>query len=337
MVYLLDVEHHIIPQCHFRAFRDPGVNLRMGPRVWVVDLKYETVTLRSPKGISKRTDYYAVHNLKDLPPQSFETDFLRCVEDEAAPLLVKLRDGGHMLSDPERSRLAVFIALLFARTPANRDAMEDLAAKMIEAVVRRDARGPDFARTMREANKGREISDSRIEELRRPLLRPGAFRCGIIPEFTLLSILNATDTVARIIFDLRWRFAIPPLGKHFLTSDNPVFWFDPNATSPFCNGLASRNMSLTFPIGPELTLVGSWQEGSDSYDRVDDTIVDDINGIVIASAERWVIAARKEEAETALGQWRQMKSDGVQLGPRRIETFEIADDPSGIGIGAVFR
>ncbi len=309
----------------------------MGPQLWAVDLKHLTLSLRSPKGIAKRTDYYAAHNLKDLPPQSFETDFLRRVEDEAAPLLVKLRDGSFRLSDPERSRVAVFIALLFARTPTSRDAVEGLATKMIEAVVRRDARGPDFARTMREANKGREISDSRIEELRRPLLRPGAFRCRIIPEFTLLSILNVTDTVARIIFELRWRFAIPPLGKHFLASDNPVFWYDPKASSPFCNGLASRNMVLTFPIGPELALVGSWQDGSDSYNRVDDTIVDNINGIVVASAERWVVAARKEEAKAALRLWQQMKSRGVRLGPRRIETFEVADGPSGIGIAAVVR
>ena len=204
-------------------------------------------------------------------------------------------------------------------------------------MTRRKARGPEFARSMREAIKGREISDDRIEELRRKLLRPGAIRCRIIPEFTLLSILNATETFARIIFELRWRFAIPPLGRHFLTSDNPVFWFDPNASSPFCNGPASRDMLLTFPIGPELALVGSWQDVDDSYYRVDDTIVDEINGIVLASAERWVIAARKEEAETGLSRWLEMKRDGVRLGPRRIETFEIEDDPSGIGVAAVFR
>jgi|SRR5271154_6820121 len=123
------MEHHFNPQCYLRGFRDPGADSRMGPRVWLVDLKHRTVKLRSPKGILKRTDYYAMHNLKDLPPQSFETDFLRHIEEEAAPLLVNLRDGGYRLSDAERSRLAVFIALLFARTPMNRDAMEGLAAK----------------------------------------------------------------------------------------------------------------------------------------------------------------------------------------------------------------
>jgi uncharacterized protein DUF4238 len=283
---------------------------------------------RNTAGIAKRTDYYAAQNLKDLPPQCFETDFLRRVEDEAAPLLVKLRDGSFKLSDPERSRLALFMALLFARTPESRDAVEGLAAKMIEAMVRKDVHGPDFARTMREANKRAGVSDSRIEELRRALLRPGALRCRLIPEFTLVSMLNVTDTVARIIFELGWYFAIPPLGKHFLTSDNPVFWYDPTAPSPFCNGLASRNMVLTFPIGPELALLGSWHDGSDSYSRVDDAIVDNINGLVISSAERWVIAARKEEAKTAWGLWQHMKSRGVRLGLGRDPRLVLQPEPT---------
>jgi hypothetical protein len=202
---------------------------------------------------------------------------------------------------------------------------------MIEAVVRRDVRGLDFARTMRAANKGRELPDSRIEELRELLLKPRAFRASIIPEFTLLSILKVTDTVARIIFEMGWRFVIPPLGKHFLASDNPVFWYDPTSPPPFSNGLASRNVILTFPIGPEVALVGNWHDSSDSYNRVEDSIVGDINGIVISSAERWVIAARKEEAQFALARWQQMKSRGMRLGPRTIETFEIAGDRSGIG------
>jgi Protein of unknown function (DUF4238) len=134
---------------------------------------------------------------------------------------------------------------------------------MIEARVARDIRGPDFARTMREANKGHERSDSEIERGRQLMLRLGAVRCTIIPEFTLLSVLNVTNSPARIIFQMGWHLAIPPLGKHFLTSDNPVFWNDPTAPFPHRNGLASRNVTLTFAIGPELAVVASWRDASD--------------------------------------------------------------------------
>jgi Protein of unknown function (DUF4238) len=96
----------------------------MGPQIWAVDLKYEAVKFRSSKGIAKRRDYYAAHNLKDLPPHCFETAFLSRAENEAAPLLTKLRDGNFALSNSERSRLAIFIALLYARTPASREAAE---------------------------------------------------------------------------------------------------------------------------------------------------------------------------------------------------------------------
>lgn len=329
------VEHHIIPQSYLRAWRDPGADLRMGPQVWAVDLKRETVGRKSPRGIAKRTDYYTVHNLKSLPPQCFETDFLSRIEDEAAPILVALRRCNFRLSDPERSRLAVFIALLFARTPGSRDAMEILAAKMLEARARRLVCRADFADNMRERNMGHEISDSRIGEIRQLFLKRKV-RCRVIPEFSLLPVLDATDTVARMVFNMKWRYAIPPRGKYFLTSDNPVFWCDPTAPSPQCNGLASRGTVLTFPIGPELALLGTWESGNDALGQVDDGIVAAINGARVCSAERLIVAARKEEAEAALRMRQSMKSDGVPLGPRKIDIFEIEDETR-FGIGAVIR
>lgn len=309
--------------------------MKMGPRVWAVDLKWETLGRKSPRGIAKRPDYYAVHNLKSLPPQCFETDFLGRIEDEAAPILVKLRSGNFRLSDPERSRLAVFIALLFARTPGSRDAVEGLAAKMLEVRARRLVCRADFASNMRERNKEHEISDSRIEEFRQLFLKRRV-RCRLIPEFSLLSVLNVTDTVARMVFNMKWLYAIPPRGKYFLTSDNPVFWCDPTVPSPLCNGLASRGTILTFPIGPELALLGTWESGNDAFGQVDDGIVAAINGARVCSAERLIVAARKEEAEAALRMRQNMKSDGVPLGPRKMDIFEI-EDGARFGIGAVIR
>jgi pentatricopeptide repeat protein len=59
--------------------------------------------------------------------------------------------------------------------------------------------------------------------------------------------------------------------------------------------------------------------------------------LVIASADQWLIAARKEEAEAALRLWQQMKSRGLRLGPRRVQIFETESDHSGTGIGAFLR
>lgn len=312
------VEHHIQPQTYLRGFRDPAMDARMGPRLWAIDLQYERISSRSPRGIAKRTDYYAVYNIQ-LPTHCFETDFLSRMENDGAPILVKVRDGNFALSYAERSHLAYFIALLYARTPASREGMAHVSAKMLEAIASKRARDTGFAAAMREANKAHGLSDERIEELRRLFIAPGSIRYEVIPEFTLLQILYITDSLARIIFRMGWHFAIAPLGKHFVTSDNPVFWHDPTAPWPYCNGIASRNVILTFPIGPEVALVASWRDTSDSSYRMETSIMDCLNGTVVASADRWLIAARREEAEAALRLRREMKRGGARLGPRRVE------------------
>jgi hypothetical protein len=51
------------------------------------------VTLRSPKTLAKLTDYYAV---KGMPGSSHvvETEILKKVEDAAAKVIRRLREGG---------------------------------------------------------------------------------------------------------------------------------------------------------------------------------------------------------------------------------------------------
>jgi Protein of unknown function (DUF4238) len=332
------VEQHIVPQCYMRGFRDPGADSRMGPQIWAVDLKEGILSRRSPKGVAKLTDYYTIRlSAEQRPNQIFETELGR-VEDAAAPLLVRLRDGNCRMSDSERSRFAVFIAFLFARTPSSRKNIDSLAQKMIEGIVSGRVRSVDFPHSFRQANKGSQISDGRIEEVRQQLLKPGALRARIIPEFSLQYILTIADTVARMVFDMRWRLAIPPLGRHFLASDNPVFWYDPSAPRSSRHALASPNAILTFPIGPEVALVGSWSDGPDGYHRVGDSIVDDINQLVASSADRWIIAARQDEAESALCLRQALMRRGVAVGPLRMEAFELYDEENRrLGVGSSLR
>jgi|SRR5208282_5319428 len=327
------MQQHVTPQCYMRGFRDPGVDARMGAQVWAVDLKNETIKGKSPKGIAAISDYYKIQLSPDQEPnQIFESELGR-IESNAAPLLVRLRDGCCRLSDSERSWLAVFMASLHARTPSSRQNIDTLAQKMVESVFKRKVRASDFSHSFREANRGRDISDARIEQLQRLLIKP-----RIIPEFSLEQVLTITSTLARMIFEMCWRFTIPPIGKHFITNDNPVVWYDGSAPAPLRHALASRNTILLFPVGPEVALVGSWSDRPDGYDRIDDKVTESINQWIVSSADRWIIAARRDEAASSLCQWRAVKNRGVTLGPLQLETFE-ADCPQsrGFGIGAFFR
>jgi Protein of unknown function (DUF4238) len=102
------MDHHIIPQFYLREFRDATADPRRGPRLWVANLLRGRVELRSPKGIAKSVDYYAVQKDDGSTDHFFESEVLRLVEDAVAPIFTKLRARQYPLVAKERVKLAEF-------------------------------------------------------------------------------------------------------------------------------------------------------------------------------------------------------------------------------------
>src|SRR5262249_10198792 len=117
------VEHHIISGFYLRGFRDPAIDSRMGPRLWTADLKHRNVKLRAPRKVAKLTDYYAIEG-QSGSSYIVETEVLKKVEDAAAPVIRRLRDGGPRPTESQRLDLAKFIALMSTRTPGWRSPVE---------------------------------------------------------------------------------------------------------------------------------------------------------------------------------------------------------------------
>jgi hypothetical protein len=311
------VEHHIIPQFYLRGFHDPAIDVRRGPRVWTADLKRKTVTLRSPKTLAKATDYYALA-YESGASHVVETEVLRKVEDVASKVIARLRDGGPQLTDAERSDLAIFIALLFTRTPGWRSPTEQSAAKLAEAVTQESARHPAyFADLLRRTNRDRTFSDEELERMRVETLDPSNFEYRANPVISLDMMVKVARALAKVIFLMNWCYAIAPVGRHFLTNDNPVFWYDPRARLPAANGLRSPGCILTFPIGPEIALSAIWGQQGDITQHVDAAMVDFVNQRIIRTADSCVFARRKEEADAALSRRAQLEAQNESVGPRR--------------------
>jgi Protein of unknown function (DUF4238) len=129
-------------------------------------------------------------------------------------------------------------------------------------------------------------------------------------------MINIASTITRFFFTMCWRFAISPLGHHFVTCDNPVFWYDATMPGPFAYGLGSPRTLVTFPLGPELALLMSHSKDGGGRERVNEDVVLFVNARMVQSAERFVFAARKEEADEAVALRRKLISAGIEVGPR---------------------
>jgi len=311
------VEHHIIPQFYLRGFRDPALDPRRGSRVWTANLTYKTVTLRAPKTLAKLTDYYAVQKGSGTS-QEVKTEILRKIEDAAAKAIVRLRDGGPRPTETERSDLAVFIASLSTRTPGWRSPTEKIAAKIAESVMQESARHPAyFAELLRRTNSERTFSDDELERMRVETLDPGSFEYRANPIISLDLMIKVTRSLAKEIFTMNWCYMFAPVGRHFITNDDPVFWYDPRERAPAANGLRSPNCILTFPIGPEIALAAIWGQRGDITQHVDTSMVDFVNRRIIRTADSCVFARCKEEAEEALARRAQMEARHEPVGPQQ--------------------
>ena len=111
------MQHHLIPQFYLREFRDVGVPQQEGPQVWVADLAQGRVGLCSPRGIARRTNYYAVAADDGDLDQEVETIILQRIDSVAARAFAELRARHYPLNHNLRDCLGLFMALLVTRLP----------------------------------------------------------------------------------------------------------------------------------------------------------------------------------------------------------------------------
>jgi hypothetical protein len=286
------MKNHFVPQFYLRFFCENPTPEGREPWLWVVDLQERTVTRRAPKNVAVQSDYYLTAEIEQA---------LAKLESAATPVLAKLNGGGTDLSEGERSTFAYFIAIFVGRVPFFRNMMETKMGEVGRMNMLIAAQHPEhFARLMREALPGQEVTPEQIEKQRQWTLK-GNYMVRGAPGLSLELGLSTAEVLAPMILDMKWAYMIPRDESCFLTCDNPVSWFDPTPRPAAlrASGLAMRNVELTFPIGPRLCLLSTW-DGSVGPCAVGPKGLRIINERRAAFASRFAFASRETEARTIL-------------------------------------
>ncbi len=297
----------------------------MGARLWLADFSRHAVEPGFPKSIACLMDYYKFDgSTAGLSDDAVETELLGRIEHDAACVISHLLDGNFSLTDPQRGDLAHYMAFQVTRTPAWRSSCQQIVGDMANTWLRASASNREyFEGTFREANSASGLSAERLEELRRKFLDSRVDRVRATSTASLAFMIEVASTITRFFFTMCWRFALAPLGHHFVTCDNPVFWYDATMPARFAYGLGSPRTVVTYPLGPELALLMSHCKDVGGRERVDEDVVLFVNARMVRSAERFVFAARKEEAHAALALRRKLVSAGIEVGPRKPQLWEL--------------
>jgi hypothetical protein len=250
------MDQHYVPQFYLRLFRDPAAPTGMGPRVWVGDLKNETVALRAPKAVGKSVGFYTFTDDEGKPSDDIE-DLLQAVDSDAAGSIAKILDGEYALASADIVAIAGFMAFFVTRVPVFRVNVDRMADLIMKTWLREATSDPEaFDRMFRKANTGVTLAPEEVEEARQYFAATDRYTVAL-GQLGLKLMVSQGPQLARLLAALGWGFLVAKTGC-FITSDSPVLWADPGLTGPLAFGLARSGVQLTFPLSPRIALFGTW-------------------------------------------------------------------------------
>lgn len=227
---LLQVGSHFVQQALLRWFQDPA---RPG-FVWTY-VRGQEPHLANIAKVAQSPGFY---------DPEVETALNQHVEAPTTPLLDVLRRGEDLNAEG-RYRVAVYVATTIKRVPRSRQRGKPLIPKVLEDVVEGlRAELPDLAAG----------DTARLEKYRIDLdAAHEKYRAAAPPDvLDQLRDPRPTREMVEAIRSMSWRLLVATPPEMFLTSDNPVFYFEGR-------GLGNADSEFSLPLSPMHSLHGCRQ------------------------------------------------------------------------------
>jgi hypothetical protein len=249
---------HSIPRLHLKHF----AGQQPKGQVWTYDKATGKARSAVPEETAVFTHFYSV----ELDDGTYDTrieEFLSTIETKAGPIYEELIADKFPDSDQKRADFALFVALLYLRTPAMRRDAANMIGRWIQitnyAYGVHDGAFDGLTRRI-EKERGEPISPVVQEKFRQMLIDPSNYTLRIPKEQTFTSFRTA-DKLAPILFRMNWSIVRPRHG-YFISSDNPVTRFvDPKTSHPIYgdHGFLNKTAEVTLPLTPQAILLMTWR------------------------------------------------------------------------------
>lgn len=228
--------HHFIPKAYMNSFCNEAGRVL----VYRKDGNGQPLSVR-PDATQFQGYYYSQPKLDGGTDNNKLEDFFCEFEGEWPPIVKRLEAREDINNSLES--LFNFMALQRARVPACRDAVELALAATVKSVAKKMYRDGKFPALP----KG---SENLIDEM----------QISIDPHQSIHAMASIIKSIGKIIDSVGWVVFHNNTNRPFLTSDNPVVWFD--SSLPFSqqkpytiNPLGP--ILVQFPISPKILLIGA--------------------------------------------------------------------------------
>lgn len=280
-----------MPRFYLEGFVDP----KNEPFVWIYEKGNEQITKATVEDIAVRNDYYSfTTEAGEKDSDTFEEAFAD-LESKAAPVLKKLKNT-ERLKDEERSLFSYFIAYSMTRVPNYRDfieqAAESVIKKAMQMVLSDRTRVAAILESVEKKDKAQRAE--KIEELA-GFVEGEDFSIKVGPEFSL-GMVGLAKELAPVFYKMHWAFLRSTEEYKFVTSDNPVYYYDPTKKVRSFDGVGLMNpgTEVLFPLSRDLTLLCSWNEKKGYY-QINSHAIRIINKKTVIHASRFVFSSERSK------------------------------------------
>lgn len=255
-------KHHKVPATYLKAFAKQE-------KLWVADESFKLYP-HTPRGFLSEKDFYTIKYPDGGGTLAVEKDVLGKIESSYSHVFRNKLSKQQPLSVSERYIVAVFIASMFERVEARRDAtrqfLDDVERKAKAMSNLTDKQKKTWS-AIASSQSGNGIPVSELLKIKDDM---ATYHASSLPGNVLLIISE--------LLKMHWSFMVAPGTKSFyITSDNPCAWTCPKTPRMFC-GLAASDIEITLPLSPSLCILCGWQLDYDGiYIPVSDKYVQEIN------------------------------------------------------------
>lgn len=279
--------HHYVPQSYLNGFETE----KGSSQVWVLPKSEKKPYRSSVVNAAVERDYYA-HESGELDADFVEDSFAE-IEDAAKPVIKKI-SLGEVPNPEDRENLSALMAAQIVRVPSYRRGIENFLRSMLKktAKVLHDSKSSieetfqSIESRTGENLRGDPYVAKAIEEIRK-----GNFNIELAP-WASMQAFSIMPTVLDYIYRMHWSFLLAKDDVPFITSDNPVVYYDYSEYQHnYGIGLGSKTVCLQFPISKSCILSASWNEQEFGFIEASRNHVRGLNEITIIHAEDYVFAS----------------------------------------------
>ncbi|ATG36683.1 hypothetical protein PhaeoP23_02573 [Phaeobacter piscinae] len=251
--------HHFIPQFYLRGFAD-GVGRKA--RVFTFDSETRTTFKTLVRNVGSRRHFFRVE--ADGVDPNYVEDAMAKIEGEIALHLADVIQTKSFPTPEHFNSVMNLLANVSVRNPRLRGNMSQFHKDIVQRMTHLSLSSKEVWEGQVDQIREEGIplkDDISYEDIKR-FIESSDYEIVIDQTYLIGLELQMIEPVLECSARRNWCFVAAPEGHQYICSDDPVVlsWIDDRKTGPYSPGHGVGGTLVTFPLSPELLLVGTFEE-----------------------------------------------------------------------------